>query len=208
MTGRATLVVLAPESDIDRLAPVFTALVSSVIHAAEQRAAARGGPLSPRLLLALDEAGTIFRYPRIANLLTTARGNGIQLLLVYHDLAQIEQLFTPRIARTVLSNAKLRILLPGQGDLETLRYFSALLGQTRVRRASITRGERGHHSTSTADHAEDLAPLHTLRELPTHLAVLQYQNLPATRVRLRFCHRDKHLRRLLAPRAEPVQEAS
>jgi type IV secretion system protein VirD4 len=204
--GCTTLVVLAPESDIDRLAPVFTALVASVIHAAEQRAAARGGPLSPRLLLALDEAGTIFRYPRIANLLTTARGNGIQLLLVYHDLAQIEQLFTPRIARTVLSNAKLRILLPGQGDLETLRYFSALLGQTRVRRASVTHGERGHHSTSTADHAEDLAPLHSLRELPTHLAVLQYQNLPATRVRLRFCHRDKHLRRHLASTDAPVQE--
>jgi type IV secretion system protein VirD4 len=203
-----TLVVLAAESDIDRLAPVFTALVSSVIHAAEQRAAARGGPLEPRLLLALDEAGTIFRYPRIANLLTTARGNGIQLLLVYHDLAQLEALFTPRIARTVLSNAKLRILLPGQGDLETLRYFSALLGQTRVRRASITRGERGQHSTSVADHAEELAPLHSLRELPAHLAVCQYQNLPATRVRLRFCHRDKHLRRLLASTAGPDREAS
>jgi type IV secretion system protein VirD4 len=197
-TRPGTLVVLAPESDIDRLAPVFTALVSSVIHAAEQRAAARGGPLQPRLLLALDEAGTIFRYPRIANLLTTARGNGIQLMLVYHDLAQLEALFTPRIARTVLSNAKLRILLPGQGDLETLRYFSALLGQTRVPRASITRGEHGQHSTSTAEHPEDLAPLHSLREQPAHLAVCQYQNLPATRVRLRFCHRDKHLRRLLA----------
>ncbi len=203
-----TLVVLAPESDIDRLAPVFTALVSSVIHAAEQRAATHAGPLSPRLLLALDEAGTIFRYPRIANLLTTARGNGIQLLLVYHDLAQLEQLFTPRIARTVLSNAKLRILLPGQGDLETLRYFTALLGQTRVRRASVTRGERGQHSTSTAEHPEDLAPLHSLRELPAHLAVLQYQNLPATRVRLRFCHRDKHLRRLLASTTGPDREAS
>jgi type IV secretion system protein VirD4 len=130
--------------------------------------------------------------------LTTARGNGIQLMLVYHDLAQLEALFTPRIARTVLSNAKLRILLPGQGDLETLRYFSALLGQTRVPRASITRGEHGQHSTSTAEHPEDLAPLHSLREQPAHLAVCQYQNLPATRVRLRFCHRDKHLRRLLA----------
>ena len=50
------------------------------------------------------------------------------------------------------------------------------------------------------------------RELPSHLAVLQYQNLPATRVRLRFCHRDKHLRELLAvgnePGSETVREAS
>jgi type IV secretory pathway TraG/TraD family ATPase VirD4 len=194
----ATLVMLAPEAEVDRHAPVFTAVIAAVIHHAEQLAAQQGGPLSPRLLLALDEAGTIFRYPRIANLLTTARGNGIQLLAVYHDLAQLEQLFGRPVARTVVSNAKLRILLPGQGDLDTLRHFTALLGQARVARASTTRGHGGHRSTSVAAHTEDLAPLHTLRELPPGQAVIQYQHLPATRVRLRFTHHDKQLRALLA----------
>jgi type IV secretory pathway TraG/TraD family ATPase VirD4 len=196
----ATLVVLAPEAEVERHAPVFTAVIAAVIHHAEQLAAQQAGPLSPRLLLALDEAGTIFRYPRIAGLLTTARGNGIQLLAVYHDIAQLEQLFGRPVARTVMSNAKLRILLPGQGDLDTLRYFTALLGQARVPRASTTRGDGGHRSTMVAAHTEDLAPLHTLRELPPGQAVIQYQHLPAIRVRLRFTHHDKQLRRLLAPR--------
>jgi len=190
-----TLVIVAAESDVDRYAPVITALIAAVVHEAEHRAARLRGPLTPRLLLAVDEAGTVFRYPRVSSLLTTARGNGIQLLLVYHDRAQIEQLFGARVARTVLSNAKLRILLPGQGDLDTLRWFSAILGQARVARSQVTRGAGGHRSTSTGEHAEDLAPVHTLRGLPEDVAVVQYRNLPGLRVRLRFCYRDKQLRR-------------
>ena len=59
------------------------------------------------------------------HLLTTARGNGVQLLLIYHDLAQLEHVYGGReVARTVISNAKLRMLLPGVGDLETLKYWS------------------------------------------------------------------------------------
>lgn len=193
-----TLVIVAPESDVERFAPMFTALIAAVVHEAEQRAAAAGGPINPRLLLALDEAGNVFRYPRIANLLTTARGNGVQLLLVYHDIAQIEQLFGRQVARTVLSNAKMRILLPGQGDLETLRYFSSMLGQARVSRSSITRSHGGQRSTSTGDHSEELAPVHVLRGLPADVAVMQYRNLPGTRVRLRFCFDDRTRRHLAA----------
>ncbi|MBB3043411.1 type IV secretory pathway TraG/TraD family ATPase VirD4 [Nocardioides soli] len=48
----------------------------------------------------------------------------MQLLLAYHDIAQLEHLFGARdVARTVLSNAKMRLLLPGLGDLETLRQL-------------------------------------------------------------------------------------
>ena len=66
----------------------------------------------------------MFRYPRLPHLLTTGRGNGVQLLLAYHDIAQLEHLCGARdVARTVLSNAKMRLLLPGLGDLETLRQL-------------------------------------------------------------------------------------
>ena len=49
----------------------------------------RARHLGTRLLLAWDGAGNAFPYPRSPHLLTTARGNGIQLLLTYHDLAQV-----------------------------------------------------------------------------------------------------------------------
>ncbi|WP_460458180.1 type IV secretory system conjugative DNA transfer family protein [Angustibacter peucedani] len=195
----ATLLIVAPESDGDRFAPVVTALLAAVVHAAEHRAAALGGPLPSRLLLALDEAANVLRFPRLPALLTTARGNGIQLLLAYHDLGQLEHASGSRqVARTILSNAKLRILLPGVGDLETLQYFSQLLGRSRVKSSSVTRAADGARSTSTSESQRELAPLHTLRELQAGQAVVAYQNLAPMRIRLRRSFADRDLRRLVA----------
>jgi type IV secretion system protein VirD4 len=180
-----TLCIVTPSGEGDRFAPYFTALVSAIIHTAETWAASSGGPIEPRLLLALDEAGNVFRYPRLPHLLTTSRGNGIQLLLVYHDIAQVEHLYGGReVARTVLSNAKMRMLLPGVGDLDTLRYWSELMGRTRTQTVGETYGADGRRSRSRNEHADALAPLHLLQQLPDGHAVLLYQNLPPARVRL------------------------
>jgi type IV secretion system protein VirD4 len=193
----ATLLLVTPQSEVDRYTPYFTALISSIVHEAEQQAARAGGPVTPRLLLALDEAGNVFRYPRLPHLLTTGRGNGVQLLLAYHDLAQIEHLFGGRdVARTIVSNAKMRVLLPGVGDVETLRYFSDLLGQTRVSLGSSATGPDGRRSRSQAEQREALAPVHILQQLPDGQAVLLYQNLPPARIKLRRWFADRDLRRL------------
>jgi len=190
-----TLCIVTPSTEGDRFAAYFTALVSSVLHEAETRAAAQAGPLEPRLLLALDEAGNVFRYPRLPHLLTTARGNGIQLLLVYHDLAQVEHLYGGReVARTVVSNAKMRMLLPGVGDLETLRYWSELMGQTRTQTHGVTTGADGRRTRSRNEHTDHLAPLHRLQQLPDCQAVLLYQNLPPARVRLLPWYADRRFR--------------
>ena len=199
LDSSGTLCVVTPNSEGDRFAPYFTALLSAVIHHAEKRAARRGGPLDPRLLLALDEAGNVFRYPRLPHLLTTARGNGIQLLLIYHDLAQVEHLYGGReVARTVMSNAKIRVLLPGVGDLETLRYWSELIGQTRTETTGITTGYDGKRSRSRNEHSDHLAPLHKLQQLPQGQAVLLYENLPPARIRLLPWYADRRFRHLHA----------
>jgi type IV secretion system protein VirD4 len=192
-----TLCIVTPSAEGDRYAPYFTALISAIVHEAEQRAAVQAGPLQPRLLLALDEAGNVFRYPRLPHLLTTARGNGIQLLLVYHDLAQVEHLYGGReVARTVISNAKMRMLLPGVGDLETLRYWSELMGQTRTQTHGTTTAFDGKRSRSCNEHNDHLAPLHLLQQLPDGQAVLLYQNLPPARIRLLPWYADRRFRRL------------
>ena len=136
-----------------------------------------------------------FRYPRLPHLLTTARGNGIQLLLVYHDLAQVEHPYGGReVARTVVSNAKMRMLLPGVGDLETLRYWSDLMGRARTQTRGETRSADGRRSRSTNEHQDALAPLHQLQQLPDGEAVLLYQNLPPARVRLLPWYADRRFR--------------
>lgn len=194
-----TLCIVTPNAEGDRFAPYFTALLSAIIHNAETRAAEYGGPLEPRLLLALDEAGNVFRYPRLPHVLTTARGNGIQLLLIYHDLAQVEHLYGGReVARTVMSNAKMRMLLPGVGDLDTLRYWSDLIGQTRTETTGITTGYDGKRSRSRNEHSDHLAPLHKLQQLPRGQAVLLYENLPPTRIRLLPWYTDPRFRHLQA----------
>lgn len=201
-----TLCIVTPSGEGDRFAPYFTALVSAIIHTAETRAASMAGPVEPRLLLALDEAGNVFRYPRLPHLLTTSRGNGIQLLLVYHDIAQVEHLYGGReVARTVLSNAKMRMLLPGVGDLDTLRYWSELMGRTRTQTLGETYGADGRRSRSRNEHADDLAPLHLLQQLPDGQAVLLYQNLPPARVRLLPWFKNpryRHLQQLPGPPIE------
>lgn len=192
-----TLCIVSSSADGDRFAPYFTTLLSSIVHAAEIEAAHRSGPLEPRLLLALDEAGNVFRYPRLPHLLTTARGNGIQLLLIYHDLAQVEHVYGGRdVARTVVSNAKLRMLLPGVGDLETLKYWSELTGRTSVQRRGRTTDPDGRRTRNETEHDDYLMPVHRLRELPAGQALLVYENLPPALVQLLPWYADRRFRYL------------
>ena len=205
----ATLLLVTPQSEVDRFTPYFTALISTVVHEAEQQAARAGGPVSPRLLLALDEAGNVFRYPRLPHLLTTGRGNGVQLLLAYHNIAQLEHLFGGRdVARTVLSNAKMRLLLPGVGDIETLRYFSELLGHSRTSLGSSQTGPDGRRSRSQVEQRESLAPVNLLQQMPDGEAIVLYQNLPPARMRLRRWFADKDLRKLAAVPTAPSAPVS
>jgi len=199
---RGTVCLIASEADAERFAPLLTSIIASIIHGAEMRYNATGRPLDPSLGVMVDEAGNMLRYPRLPNILTTGRGMGIDLLTVWHDLSQLRDRLGVQKANTVLSASGLRMLLPGCGDLETLKYFSGLYGRTEIRRDSLSRS-RGETSTSTAIAETDLAPVHTLQQLPEFTAIAQYTNLPPIKVRMRLTFRDKDLKRLLATQPPP-----
>jgi type IV secretory pathway TraG/TraD family ATPase VirD4 len=192
-----TVCLIASEADAERFAPLLTSLVASIIHGAEARYNSTGVPLDPALGVMVDEAGNMLRYPRLPNILTTGRGMGISLLTVWHDLSQLRDRLGQQKANTVLSASGMRMLLPGCGDLETLRYFSGLYGRTEVRRESTTRGRGGDHSTQVSIADVDLAPVHALQQLPEFTAIAQYTNLPPVKVRMRLTFRDKDLKKLL-----------
>jgi type IV secretory pathway TraG/TraD family ATPase VirD4 len=90
----------------------------------------------------------------------------------------------------------MRLLLPGVGDLDTLRYWSDLLGRTRTQNHSETTSHDGHRSRSRNEHVDDLAPLHVLQQLPSGEAVLVYENLPPMRLRLLPWYRNRRYQRL------------
>ncbi|MEU8526633.1 type IV secretory system conjugative DNA transfer family protein [Streptomyces sp. NPDC048629] len=194
---KGTVCLVASESDAERFAPLLTAIIASIIHGAEVRYNATGKPLDPALGGLIDEAGNMLRYPRLPNILTTGRGMGIVLLTVWHDLSQLREVLGTQKANTVLSASGLRLLLPGCGDLETLRYFSGLYGRTEVMRTSHSRGT-GNSSTSTQPTETDLAPIHSLQQLEDFTAIAQYANQAPIKIKMRLTFRDKDLKRYLA----------
>ncbi len=124
-----TLYLVAPAEEAERCRPLFTALLQSLLSAATQRARRMpGGVLTPRLLLALDEVANFARVPRLGGYTSTGPGQGINVLLCFHDLAQLEGAYGAEQARTIWNNCRARVLLPSQGDLRTLDHFSRAIG--------------------------------------------------------------------------------
>ncbi|MFC5888734.1 type IV secretory system conjugative DNA transfer family protein [Kitasatospora aburaviensis] len=191
-----TICLIASETDAERYAPLLTAITASVVHAAQTRYKETGKPLSPALGLVVDEAGNMFRYPALPRLLTSGRGMGIAALTIWHDFSQLISVLGREAANTVVSASGMRMLLPGNGDLETLQLFSRLFGRAEVTKTSTTYSS-GSVSRSEQTVETDLAPIHYLQQLPDHTAVLQYGNLPPLHIDLRRTYADRDLIALL-----------
>jgi type IV secretion system protein VirD4 len=191
-----TLYLVAPAEEAERCRPLFSALISTLLRKATARARSQGGVLEPRLLLALDEAANFARVPRLAGYASSGPGQGIQLLLCYHDLAQIESAYGPEEARTIWNNCRARLLLPGQGDLKTLEQFSRSIGdETRFYRT--VQRDRGRSSSSEQRVGRPLMTVDELRRL--NCAVLVYANAPPARLDLRRWDQVPQWRALVLP---------
>lgn len=199
-----TLYLVAPAEDAERCRPLFSALLMSLLRRATARARTQGGVLSPRLLVALDEAANFSRIPRLAGYASSGPGQGIQLLLCYHDLAQIEAGYGPDEARTIWNNCRARLLLPGQGDIRTLELFTRAIGdETRLYRS---RQSDSRFSSSTEQRVgKPLASIDELRRMTD--AVLVYANAPPARLELRRWDQVPAWRQLAGPASVPFVSA-
>ncbi|MFI5284664.1 MAG: type IV secretory system conjugative DNA transfer family protein, partial [Candidatus Dormibacterales bacterium] len=198
-----TLYLVAPAEDAERCRPLFSALLMSLLRRATARARTHRGVLSPRLLVALDEAANFARIPRLAGYASSGPGQGIQLLLCYHDLAQIETSYGADEARTIWNNCRARLLLPGQGDIRTLELFSRAIGdETRLYRSR----QSDSRSSSSVEQrvGKPLASVDELRRMTQ--AVLVYANAPPARLELRRWDQIPAWRELIGP--GPVQAVS
>ena len=197
LTDCGTLYLVAPAEDAERCRPLFSALLMSLLRRATARARTQGGVLSPRLLVALDEAANFARIPRLAGYASSGPGQGIQLLLCYHDLAQVESGYGAEEARTIWNNCRARLLLPGQGDIRTLELFSRAIGdETRLYRS---RQSDSRLSSSIEQRVgKPLASVDELRRMTQ--AVLVYANAPPARLELRRWDQVPAWRRLAGHR--------
>jgi type IV secretory pathway TraG/TraD family ATPase VirD4 len=191
---RATVYLIGDAKASKLLRPIFLALLSEIVDRAYERATHNGGRLERPLLLCLDEAGNVAPLPNLAEIASTAPSHNIQLVSIFHDLAQARSRYGAQ-AETVVNSHRARMLLPGVADLETLRYFAGLVGEEEALDQTRTTGASGQ-SRSTARRRRPLVAPEALRQLPEGQALLLYGRLAPTRVKLRMWFADRRLRRL------------
>jgi type IV secretion system protein VirD4 len=194
LDDNATLFLIGDAKASKLLRPIFLALLSEMVDRAYERATLAGGRLERPLLLCLDEAGNVAPLPNLAEIASTAPSHNIQLVSIFHDLAQARSRYRQQ-AETVVNSHRARMLLPGVADLETLRYFAGLVGEEEARDLTRTTGAGGS-SRSVARRRRPLVAPEALRQLPERHALLLYGRLAPTSVRLRTWFDDRKLRRL------------
>jgi type IV secretion system protein VirD4 len=196
LDARNTVYLIGDAKASKLLRPIFLALLSEIVDRAYERATIAGGRLKLPLLLCLDEAGNVAPLPNLAEIASTAPSHNIQLVSIFHDLAQARSRYGHQ-AETVVNSHRARMLLPGVADLDTLRYFAGLAGEEETRDLSRTTGagSGGGTRTSSVRRRPLIAP-EALRQLPEGEALLLYGRLAPVRVRLRMWFSDRRLRQL------------
>lgn len=196
LDGRAnTLYLCAPLHEQERLRTVFSMLVQELLAVVYETVAATGKPLDPPLLLLLDECANIAPIPNLAEIASTGAGQGVQLLSVFQDMAQVSSRYGQR-ASTIVNNHRAKVFGTGISDPETLSYVSRVLGAGEFEQRSRSTGEKGRRSETEGDTYRDLAPANLVRERNPGTGLLVYGHLPPAKIRLRPWYADPELRRL------------
>ena len=196
--GPHTAYLCGPAHEQRRLQPLFATLVQEIVAAAYQQATETGKPLDPPLLLVLDECANIAPLRELATLASTGAGQGIQLVTVFQDMAQITAVYGRDRAPTIITNHRAKIVLSGIADTPTLDYLSRLLGDQEIQHVSSTSGAEGRHSKTESTAYRALAPANALREMKPGEGLLVYGHLPPARLTLRPWFKDRRLRKQAA----------
>lgn len=112
LDGNNTVYACAPVAAQRETAPVLSLVVGRVLRAAADRAGATGEPA--RLLVVVDEAGSVARVDGLSGHTTTANGTGIALLTCFHSPAQMRETYGADATETILDNSSATVVLPGQ----------------------------------------------------------------------------------------------
>ena len=189
----ATLYLIGDAKASKLLRPIFLALLSEIVDRAYERATLAGGRLELPLLLCLDEAGNVAPLPNLAEIASTAPSHNIQLVSIFHDLAQARSRYG-RQAETVVNSHRARMLLPGVADLDTLRYFAGLVGEEEARDTTRTTGAGGTtRSSGTAAPAAG-RPRGAAPAAARATRCCCTAGSPPARLRLRMWFADRRLR--------------
>jgi type IV secretion system protein VirD4 len=112
------------------------------------------------------------------------RGQGIQLVTVWHDKSQLDARYGPK-ASTILNNHRAKLFLSGLADLSALELGARLIGDQALLERNRSMGPDGRHSMNESTQYRPLLPVEDLRRLRPGEGVLLYGHLRPTPIRLR-----------------------
>jgi type IV secretory pathway TraG/TraD family ATPase VirD4 len=167
LDGANTCYLCATLHDQRRFRPLFSGLLRQVLAEAAERAE-RGRPCG--LLVLLDEAASIAPVEELDQVAATCQGQGVTLVTVWQDLAQLVARYGPK-ARTVVNNHTTRVLLGGLADPTLAEWLETLTGPA-----------RGHDEASPLAAGE-------LRQWPRGAAVVVSGHAAPVRLRLHRARR-------------------
>ncbi|MGD7708123.1 type IV secretory system conjugative DNA transfer family protein [Microlunatus sp. Y2014] len=200
LTDYGTLYLVAPASEQRFFTPIFETLVNAVLQRVETMAAQRQGiALDPPLLLALDEAANVAPLRRLDQIASKGAGEGIVLLTVWQNEAQIDKIYGAVDARTILGNHTARLYMSGITDQQTLDSLSRLIGTDTIDRETTQTDRDGRTSRSRTPTDIEVAPSPWLRQLPDDVAVLITSKFKPAKVSLPGWWEDDTLRPLVDP---------
>ncbi len=118
---------------------------------------------------------------------------GVQLVSVCQDITQLQARFGRR-AGTIVNNHRAKLAGRGISDIETLNYFTHLIGSGEFEQRSFSTSSDRHsrHSQTQGNTYRELAPALVLREIKSGSVLIVYGSLPPTTVNLRPWHRNGH----------------
>jgi type IV secretion system protein VirD4 len=207
LPGDNTLYLYAPVHEQRRLRPLFETVTMQLVRVAQEHAARQSdGKLDPRFLCALDEAGNVAALELLPEWATTGRGQGIQLLSVWHDQAQLIHRYGDRAA-TILNGHRAKVFLSGLADVGALELGSRLIGDQAVTETNYATDPTGRVSATQATSYRPLVPLEELRRLQPGEGVVIYGHLRPARIQVRphFTPREQRWRARLQRHAAHQQ---
>lgn len=135
-TPHATLFIVAPEvaNEARRMRPVFAAFITWLIEEAQKLSRENNGKLPYPVLANLDEVKNVGAIPGLAHTLSLTRSIGFFVKHAWQDEAQIASAYGKDDAKTITSNSRTWVILPGISDPDHLEALSRLIGERPVKR--------------------------------------------------------------------------
>ena len=161
--GANTLYLCAPLHEQERLRTLFSMMVQELFAVVYETSRSDRQAARPAAPAVLDEAANIAPIPNLDEIASTGAGQGVQLLTVFQDLAQVSARYGRR-APTIVNNHRAKVFGTGISDPETLPTSPGSSAPASSSSARQHGGREGRRSQTEGDTYRDLAPANLVRE--------------------------------------------